>query len=1203
MSSSGVWSVPRGRSWLVVVGVLGLVASLLAVGVAPPAGAVAGEVDNEAQFSACVGPALESQGLVDIEGSFAEDAVNCLAHFNVTRGRTETLYDPGAPVLRWQMALFLSRAAPSAGVTLPATPADDFTDLGEASDDTRAAINQMAALDIMPGFSGSTFAPNVNVTRAQMASMLDAFLGRAALGAGALGGDVFKLDDVSPDDEVFGDIGQVTRGEYAAIRRMFEAGVAQGTSDDAFNPGGLVTRAQMAVFITRMLAHTAARPVGLNLQVSESAVTTNEAVELAVSVRGPDLMALPDQQVDVFYATDAGEAFGEDGKCVEDAVTLITPGMVCEVTASDERTDPLGDLLLTHNVGPDSKTVWAWTGDVGDVYDADDVTAPSVEISVTKPGEKLMVSDDLAESATRAKFGASVTFTVQVVDEDGEAVALEGVSFTAQATEFTLSGAAGSEATQVGGGRTHTTDEDGKVELSYRLSDPRSGSTGDQAWLDLDISNGRHSSRPAGFLLDDKSTLKKAGNEAGTTADDAAVVWSDATASASVLKLTQAVEYHEASNTRPGAPNMVLATLTDQYGDGVSRQQIHFTSDDPAGIDAAGDNGLVYDPAGSADGMIRQFTAASIVSLNTGVRTTNRSGQTTMAYNRQSAESGIETILARTVVGAGTSAAKTIEADRVYHYWGVEVSKDGAAEGRILVADTENKRLVVAGTAGVHLITYDNNDHFTTTSPATMSEFEEFLEDDEDPAAYASVSSYKTDSRAVSQITAEVEKLGAGLDSAVEPAGVFAVHDGVLVVGAPDEGAGLCDHDSDPATDDQPCASAGKVYVYPNGLATDAADVVELTAPAPAAGQRFGRTVDIGGNTIVVGSAGTTGVYIYERGSGAWADLSSPTANIGAGSDGWGAPLAISGDGSTIVGGLADAGKQLAVVGIDISSQTWADHQLVVDSESIGWDHNATLRSANYATGDLAGLTAGGYGNHANPGPTSDRGIAISEDGATVAAGACVTPDYATPCGEGTEGAVLVWTRPGNTGVNAGWLEANPGTSISKAILRAAGGAKASQDMGKSVAISEDGSVIAASAHYNLTAGEAGVAYVFTEPAGGWAITVVADSPRTADATLSVEGDDEGLGQYIAISSDGSKVAAGRPLRQEGDFRGSVAVFERSGTSWADDNSPAEDLLGAAPNARLGWGLDYDLESDTLYIGAQNTADDDMQSTIYSLTG
>ena len=136
------------------------------------------------------------------------------------------------------MALFLARAAGPAGVSLPANPPGGFTDAAGLPEGTVTAINQMADLGVMPGFSGTVFSPYTNVTRAQMAFMLDAFLGEATIGLGAFAGEVYELSEVSPDDDVFDDIGQVTRGEYSAIRRMFEVGVARGTSDDSFSPQG-----------------------------------------------------------------------------------------------------------------------------------------------------------------------------------------------------------------------------------------------------------------------------------------------------------------------------------------------------------------------------------------------------------------------------------------------------------------------------------------------------------------------------------------------------------------------------------------------------------------------------------------------------------------------------------------------------------------------------------------------------------------------------------------------------------------------------------------------------------------------------------------------------------------------------------------------------------------------------------------------------
>ena len=402
------------RPWGAAVAVLGLVGSLLAVG-AGPAGGTAGVSDNEAIYSACVGPALESAGLLDVVGSFAEDAVNCLAHYGVTRGRTATTYGPGLPVSRWQMALFLKRAAGPAGVVLPANPAGGFTDIGGVFEEGRTAINQMAALDVMPGVTSTTFRPDVWVSRAQMALMLDSFLVAAekgsGLGLGALGADADELSEVVPDDDIFDDLDNVTLGEYSAIQRVFELGVARGTAYDRFSPEGLVTRAQMAVFIMRMLAHTVARPAGLTLQAAKSSVAEGESVDLVVSVRNSGLMAVPDAVVDVFSSSAPDDAFESDGRCSDNGVVAVGGSGVCVIALGDETTDASGDLKLTSDGLESSTTIWAWTGAVGDRYDADDSVWSSLRIMVPLPADKLSPDPDGIYTGDPLQLIAHAEFT------------------------------------------------------------------------------------------------------------------------------------------------------------------------------------------------------------------------------------------------------------------------------------------------------------------------------------------------------------------------------------------------------------------------------------------------------------------------------------------------------------------------------------------------------------------------------------------------------------------------------------------------------------------------------------------------------------------------------------------------------------------------------------------------------------------------
>ena len=1187
------------RSWLAVGAVLGLVGSLLAVGVVPAA-AVDGKADNEAVYSACVGPALESLGLVDVVGSFAEDAVNCLGHYGITKGRTATTYDPGAPVLRWQMALFLTRAASPAGVQLLADPADDFTDLEGVSDEIRSAINQMVGLGIMSGRSGGRFSPDTAVSRAEMASMLDAFLVKARPGKGAFGGEagVDELGDVTPDATGFTDIGSVTRGQYSAIERMFELGVTRGTSDDRFSPGGLVTRAQMAAFITRMLAHTVARPAGLTMQASALSVAgTADSlgdVDLVVSLRDSIHMAVADESVDVFSAANAGDAFGSDGRCSVDEVLRLGDGTgVCEIEVSDGQTDSDGDVEITGQFGA-SATVWAWAGDVGDRFDVADTVWASLEITVTKPATKLRITDDMAVNATAAQFGDRVTFVVQVVDDDGNPVATKDVSVTVAANTTVASNADGVGPQTSGATNTRKTDDSGRIELSYRQTDPRtSGSDhgGDRAWLDLDISF------PAGYsgdlMLEDKTTLKKAVEADGAMVGDAAVVWRDGTPVATTLTLAQAVEYHESSGTGSGASNTVTATLVDQYGDPVSRQRVEFTSDDADGIGAKPDP----DTAGAPAVLVRNVNTAT--SEGTRVfkdadalltRTTNRRGVASLTYNRDSADSRIETILAEVTVGSGSSA-RTIPADRIYHYWANEPSDGDRIEGRLMVTNTDDNQLVIAG-VGVSLIKYDSNDHLTTPDGAvTLSGFETDLKDN---AKHVTVSRYQDTSKDVSQIAtggawATLDHPGgqAALNADPRFGQSVAADNGVIVVGAGRENV---DHDDDPMTPKH--ATAGRVYVYESFDDTKPT-ILQLHEDFSAANAKFGYDVDVSVTgsgatrltTIVVGAPGIWGnagrAFVFTH-TGPWGDNNTiktdddnstkdtawmnQTGDPGLASMEFGAHVAVSGDGKTVAVAApytVDASKGKAMV-------------VMYQRGSDGWSNDG----GHTDNGILQSSYSSPYFNRGG------RGLAISEDGSVVAVGVgwATNPLWSTV--EQYAGKVAVFVK----GAGVSWY--GDAREDPNALLSPAEGSTF-QGVAKYVGMSDDGNTIVASGHFqhNHAEGRTGAAYVFTKPntSDGWGATPSATVSVTElknPAVLSAAGvqPSDVLGQYVAIKSDGSEVAASRHHRQEGDSRGSVLTYTKPKEGgWASTTSPDSEYLGVNPGDGLGWATTYDRADGTLY--------------------
>ena len=110
--------------------------------------------------------------------------------------------------------------------------------------------------------------------------------------------------------------------------------------------------------------------------------------------------------------------------------------------------------------------------------------------------------------------------------------------------------------------------------------------------------------------------------------------------------------------------------------------------------------------------------------------------------------------------------------------------------------------------------------------------------------------------------------------------------------------------------------------------------------------------------------------------------------------------------------------------------------------------------------------------------------------------------------------------------------------------------------------------------------------YVFTKPSGGWA-----DSTSAAVLKAERGRNQDVFGQYVAMNNEGTVVAAGVHYRQEGDFRGSVVLFNRPSGGWADDSTVDEEFLGAAVNGHLGWQTMIDKTTGDLYSAYRHEPD------------
>jgi hypothetical protein len=304
--------------------------------------------------------------------------------------------------------------------------------------------------------------------------------------------------------------------------------------------------------------------------------------------------------------------------------------------------------------------------------------------------------------------------------------------------------------------------------------------------------------------------------------------------------------------------------------------------------------------------------------------------------------------------------------------------------------------------------------------------------------------------------------------------------------------------------------NAAYVFTMPASGWANATQTAELTASDGGADDEFGNSVAISGDTIVIGAphhtvgtnAGQGAAYVFTLPTGGWVNATQ-TAELTA-SDG--TATAYFGGGLAPDSGVAISGNTI-VVGV----QDGAVYVFAMPAS--GWT-NATQTAELTAT---AGATALG------------GSVAVSGD--TIVAGA---PEL-TVGSNALQGALFVFVMPAS-----GWVNATQ-----TAELTASDGG-ADDLLGYSVAASGD--TIVAGAPFTPANTRRGLVYVFTMPAGGWA-----NATQTAELTASdgVAGDQLGY----SVAADGDTIIAGAPYHQT---LGAAYVYTEPASGWADATQTAE---------------------------------------------
>ena len=170
-------------------------------------------------------PAVAVAGIDDLEDEYYTEPVQWMVDNNIITGTTGPCFAPHTPATRGETALYMWRMQGQ-----PEAPPHPFVDVTD--EDHQPAVSWMYDAEITTGTSPTTFGPDQQLTRAQVAALLH----RLAAEPSASG-------------HPFVDV--VAGWQQQPVAWMVANKITTGTSPTTFAPSEPVTRGQLATFLYR----------------------------------------------------------------------------------------------------------------------------------------------------------------------------------------------------------------------------------------------------------------------------------------------------------------------------------------------------------------------------------------------------------------------------------------------------------------------------------------------------------------------------------------------------------------------------------------------------------------------------------------------------------------------------------------------------------------------------------------------------------------------------------------------------------------------------------------------------------------------------------------------------------------------------------------------------------------------------------------
>lgn len=380
------------------------------------------------------------------------DAISDVYETGLMKGKTDTKFDPTAPMSRAEFVTVLSRLAAINAANYGYSDSLDFTDTDKNVWYADAA-GWAVETGLTKGTSDTTFAPTREITRQEMAVLIVRF--------------VAYLGETVPDNskvEKFADAHKIASWATADIETMRKYGFVQGDQNGNFNPEGKADRASVATIAMRLLPFVTTGSIANDgksdyvIVADESLIEASERMQYQVEYSTGahlDVVKSSSAKKAIVLGTVSDEKLGADGYVIEtdgDTVKITgnTPDGVYKgvsrfmlratfdremkyTSAADERYEhkaPIGKLTINGNdiskytvyypANASKNTLTAVDDLVKYIEMATDVKLPT---STDKPGSFGIILDETTVVVDGSVNKNEDNFTVK---SEGNSIRLKG---------------------------------------------------------------------------------------------------------------------------------------------------------------------------------------------------------------------------------------------------------------------------------------------------------------------------------------------------------------------------------------------------------------------------------------------------------------------------------------------------------------------------------------------------------------------------------------------------------------------------------------------------------------------------------------------------------------------------------------------------------------------------------------------------------